>query len=91
MNLLWKKLEYKRSKHQIDIFYLPYADFKQISHLTDDYQSLIDSAYIRCPFLQNHSDGTTFCACYEDRPEVCRGFGTLGHIREDLLCENFCR
>ncbi len=28
----------------------------------------------KCPFLKKHSDGTTTCGIYEDRPNQCRLF-----------------
>ena len=28
----------------------------------------------KCPFLKKHSDGTTTCGVYEDRPNQCRLF-----------------
>lgn len=91
LGLLWKKLPLQRSKNFTEILFFPYHKNNQdkIDQL-QDYMSLVHSEDIPCPFLiKDKSSKKTACSCYEQRPEICRNFGTLGKIHEHLLCENF--
>lgn len=52
--------------------------------------SLVNFEEIPCPFLtRNKSDEKTACLCYDKRPNICRVFGTMGKVKNHLLCENF--
>ena len=91
LGIMWKKLPLQRSKNITEIFYLPYnKNYQEQIDRLSDYNSLVHHKDIPCPFLiKNKSDKKTLCLCYDKRPNICRVFGTMGNIKQYLLCENF--
>lgn len=90
MNIQWKRLDISLPRGGVKIRFLPYTEQNyDIVSALKDYKSLVDSPDIPCPFLLPNGENKTKCACYENRPDVCRKFGTIGAQNYLYLCEKY--
>lgn len=88
LNVRWKPLLLGATGQPDETILLPYTTqyAEQISTISEYTVDIID---IPCPFLMTDKNGKTKCACYDVRPEICRQFGTLGHLSKNFLCDKY--
>lgn len=90
LNLRWRGLVLDRPGEPTQIVYLPYTlENTAIVDRIKDFRELDATPDIPCPFLQYNKSGQTQCACYEDRPDICRRFGDMGNVSKFFFCENY--
>jgi Fe-S-cluster containining protein len=92
------RTDYKRIRIKAEKLHIPFVKQTIAGHTTYLVKCIVDKVQqvgniekvnpkdIVCPFLERNEDKTTFCKIYEDRPMICRMFGTEGWRGITLCC-----
>jgi Fe-S-cluster containining protein len=68
------------------IFYLPRTLSRKLLLPKEEVARLIETGGLDCPFLGKDKEGNSLCRIYDQRPEVCRLFGSHPELDRRMKC-----
>jgi len=69
-------------------YYIPRSIYNKMNQPLEQVIISVKTADFDCPFLGKNEAGNHYCKIYNIRPEICRLFGSYGHLSEELKCPN---